>query len=113
MEDESLSVKSGASYDDPNLNWPSLTDAGGLMLRDVWRPPELRALTTRVPLGECVAVLGASSAVLAPLLLRFIRPSAGCILVSGADIADIPLALLRSAVVVVPARPTVFRGTLR
>lgn len=113
MEDESLSVKSGASYDDPNLNWPSLTDAGGLLLRDVWRPPELRALTTRVPLGECVGVLGASAGALAPALLRFIRPSAGCILVSGADIADIPLALLRSAVVVVPARPTVFRGTLR
>lgn len=116
MEDEALTVKSGAyaaTCEDPSLSWPSLTDAGGLILRDVWRPPELRALTARVPLGECVGVLGPPSAVLAPAMLRFIRPSAGCILVSGADIADVSLPLLRSAVVVVPARPTIFRGTLR
>ncbi|KAE8741975.1 ABC-transporter, subfamily C member 11, partial [Frankliniella occidentalis] len=113
VEDESLSVKGGAECDDPSLNWPSLTDAGGLVLRDLWRPPELRALTARVPLGECAGVLGPPSAVLGAVMLRFIRPSAGCVLVSGADIADIPLPLLRAAVVVVPPRPTLFKGTLR
>lgn len=113
LEDESLSVRNAASCDDPSLNWPSLTDAGGIVLRDVWRPPELRGVSARVALGECCGVLGPPSAVLAAALLRFIRPSAGCILVSGADIADVPLTLLRAAVVVVPARPTVFKGTLR
>lgn len=70
-------------------------------------------MSARVALGECCGVLGPPSAVLAAALLRFVRPSAGCILVSGADIADVPLTLLRAAVVVVPARPTVFKGTLR
>ncbi|KAK3910553.1 Multidrug resistance-associated protein 9 [Frankliniella fusca] len=113
VEDETLCVKGGAECDDPSLNWPSLTDAGGLVLRDLWRPPELRALTARVKLGECMGVLGPPSAVLGAVLLRFVRPSAGCVLVSGADIADVPLGLLRAAVVVVPPRPSLFKGTLR
>jgi len=70
----------------------------------------------RVPAGKSVAIVGESGSgksTLIKLLLRFHSPSAGQILVDGADLRDFELSSLRSRLGVVTQDAFVFNGTIR
>ena len=66
--------------------------------------------------GTCTALVGASGAgktTLTQLLLGFLPPTAGRILIDGTDLAAIDPAAWRRRVAWLPQRPTLFHGTVR
>ena len=100
--------------------------------REVPRPPAIaldgvsyqyperdrRALddvTFAIPAGRRLTIVGPSGAgksTLAALLLRFLEPGDGRILVGGVDLADLELGAWRAAVGYVPQSPRLFHGTI-
>ncbi|MFE4262975.1 thiol reductant ABC exporter subunit CydD [Streptomyces sp. NPDC056883] len=65
--------------------------------------------------GECVALTGPSGAgksTLLQVLLGFVTPSAGRVLVGGADLAGLALEQWREQIAWVPQRPHLFAGTI-
>ena len=100
--------------------------------REVPRPPAIaldgvsyqypqrdrRALddvTFAIPAGGRLTIVGPSGAgksTLAGLLLRFLEPEDGRILVGGVDLADLELGAWRAAVGYVPQSPRLFHGTI-
>jgi ATP-binding cassette subfamily B protein len=65
--------------------------------------------------GESIALVGASGSgksTLASLLVRFVEPTAGRILLDGIDLERLDLRDLRRAVCVVPQEPFLFGGSL-
>jgi ABC-type multidrug transport system fused ATPase/permease subunit len=65
--------------------------------------------------GETVALVGQSGAgksTLVSLLLGFVQPTDGRILVGDVDLADVDAAAWRLRTAYVPQRPTLFRGTV-
>ncbi len=108
---------------------PGLTDAGPTALR---APPSLRfadvgfiypgrdapalqAVSWEIPAGRSLALVGASGAgksTAASLLLRFIEPTSGTIVVDGRALASIPVSAWRSSLAWVPQRPHLFAGSV-
>jgi ATP-binding cassette subfamily C protein CydD len=77
--------------------------------------PALDSLTLEVPAGGRVAVVGATGAgktTLARLLMRFVEPDAGSILVGGTPLAALDPAAWRARVAWVPQAPHLFHGTI-
>jgi thiol reductant ABC exporter CydD subunit len=65
--------------------------------------------------GETVALVGASGAgksTLVSLLLGFVQPGAGRVLVGDVDLAGVDPAAWRRRIAYVPQRPTLFQGTV-
>lgn len=82
-----------------------------------WEPghPTLENVTLRLLPGEIVALVGPSGAgksTLLSLLLGFVRPHAGRILVNGYDLPAVDPAHWLSHVAVVPQRPYMFAGSV-
>lgn len=78
--------------------------------------PVLQGLDLRIPAGQFVALVGPSGAgksTLVRLLLGFLTPGAGRVLVGGTDLAAIDPAAWRERVAWVPQRPFVQQGTVR
>jgi ABC-type multidrug transport system fused ATPase/permease subunit len=74
------------------------------------------AVSFTVKLDEHVAIIGQSGSgksELALLLARLVRPSSGRITVGGADLAELPVAVIGRRVGYVGAMPYLFAGTLR
>ena len=95
---------------------------GDLELRDVaYRypgaaRPALRGLSVRVAAGSTVVVVGASGAgksTLTRLLLRFVDPDSGQLLLDGVDVRDLALDALRDSVTLLPQETTILHGTVR
>ncbi|MGW8565821.1 ABC transporter ATP-binding protein [Isoptericola sp. NPDC055881] len=66
--------------------------------------------------GETVAFVGPSGSgksTLLNLVLGFVRPTAGRLLLDGADMADLDLRTVRRSVSVVPQESVLFEGTIR
>jgi ATP-binding cassette, subfamily C, bacterial CydD len=83
---------------------------------DKSRPPALNGLTFRVPAGEMVVLTGPSGAgksTTLEILLGFIRPDSGRVLINGRDIADIVPAALSGITAWIGQRPVLFAGTIR
>jgi ATP-binding cassette subfamily C protein CydD len=79
------------------------------------RPAALDGLTLSLPAGETVALVGPTAAgktTVASLVLRFLEPSAGAILVDGRPLSDLAPEEWRRRVAWVPQRPRLFHGTL-
>lgn len=75
----------------------------------------LDGVTLSVAPGEHVALVGASGAgktTLARLLARIQRPTSGVVLLGGADVATLPVDVIRDRLVLVSQEPWVFLGTL-
>jgi len=74
------------------------------------------AVSFTVKLDEHVAIIGQSGSgksELALLLARLVRPSSGRITVGGADLAELPVAVIGRRIGYVGAMPYLFAGTLR
>ena len=79
------------------------------------RTPDPPRLVVHRESGEKVAVVGPSGAgksTIARLLFRFYDPDDGRVCVNGADVKDVTLESLRSAIGIVPQDTTLFNATL-
>ena len=75
----------------------------------------LHDLSFEVPAGDSVAIVGPSGAgksTIGRLLFRFYDPSAGRILISGQDIAQVTQASLRAQIGIVPQDSVLFNDTI-
>jgi len=82
---------------------------------DASRGPALDGLSFVVPAGEVLVLAGPSGAgksTVIELLLGFVRPDEGRILLNGADIADIVPQALSRLTAWIGQKPTLFAGTL-
>jgi ATP-binding cassette subfamily C protein CydD len=82
---------------------------------DEGQRPALRGVSFEVAAGEKVALVGPSGAgksTVAHLLLRFLEPDRGRIVVDGVPLADLPPAVWRRQVAWVPQDPYLFHGTV-
>jgi ABC-type multidrug transport system fused ATPase/permease subunit len=87
-----------------------------LALAEDDRSRVIDGVTFTVPLDQHVAVIGQSGGgknELALLLARLMRPSGGVITIGGADLADLPVAVIGRRIGYVGATPYLFTGTLR
>ncbi|WP_327232831.1 ABC transporter ATP-binding protein/permease [Streptomyces sp. NBC_01317] len=78
--------------------------------------PSVRGFDLTVRPGETIALVGASGAgksTLLNLLIGFIRPTEGRILLDGADMASLDLRTYRRFLSVVPQESILFEGTIR
>ncbi len=75
----------------------------------------LSKLNIQINKGQVTALVGPSGAgksTIFSLLLRFVRPQKGNILVDGIDISNVKSSELRTQLALVPQRVTVFSGTI-
>ena len=78
--------------------------------------PVINDLTLKIKKGETVAFVGQSGAgksTLINLVIGFLRPQSGKILIDGNDLEEINLRSYRKHIAVVPQTPILFTGTLR
>ncbi|GAA1310297.1 ABC transporter ATP-binding protein [Saccharothrix xinjiangensis] len=78
--------------------------------------PAVRDFTLSVTPGETIALVGPSGAgksTVLNLLIGFIRPTSGRILLDGVDMAGLDLRTYRRFISVVPQEPILFDGTVR
>lgn len=77
--------------------------------------PALNGISFTIQAGERVAIVGASGSgktTIANLLLRFIEPQAGRILVDGVDLRTLPVDTWRMQIGWVPQQPYLFNTTI-
>lgn len=78
--------------------------------------PAVNDLHIDVTSGQCIAVVGASGSgksTLMNLIIGFLRPTSGRILLDGKDLADLNMQEYRRCIAVVPQVTVLFSGTLR
>jgi ATP-binding cassette subfamily B protein len=78
--------------------------------------PAVDGIDLRIAPGETIALVGASGAgksTLLNLLLGFLRPTSGTILLDGVDMEEIDLRTYRTFLSVVPQESVLFDGTVR
>lgn len=79
------------------------------------RPPVLRNLNIKIPQGKKVAFVGESGtgkSTIAKLLLKFMNPQSGEIMINGYDLNDIETSYLRKKISYVPQKIELFSGTI-
>jgi ABC-type multidrug transport system fused ATPase/permease subunit len=87
----------------------------GVRFGYVTERPILPELNLTIPAGQSVALVGATGAgktTLAKLISRFYDPTAGRVLLDGADLRELDEPTLRSAVVMVTQENFLFSGTV-
>ncbi len=98
-----------------------LVDAGEIRLEEVTvrfpgrAEPALDRVSLTIRPGERLAIVGPSGAgksTLLHLLLGFVRPESGRVLVDGIDLADLDLPAWRRQLAWVPQRPHLFAGSV-
>jgi len=95
---------------------PSIELRGVRFSYDPSRPVAIDDLSLSIGAGETVALVGPTGAgktTVASLLLRFLEPDAGAVLVDGRPLDALPPERWRERVAWVPQRPRLFHGTLR
>lgn len=78
--------------------------------------PAVRDFSVHVPQGACIAVVGSSGSgksTLMNLIIGFLKPSSGRILLDGRDMGDLNMRQYRQCIAVVPQVTVLFSGTLR
>lgn len=93
---------------------------GSISLRGVefaypGKPLALEGVDLEIPSGAHFGLVGATGSgksTLLRLLIRFIDPTAGAVLLDGVDLRQLELESLRRQVALVPQEPYIFKGTL-
>ena len=91
-------------FEDVRLTW------------DKSRKPALNGLSFRVPAGETVVLAGPSGAgksTVMEILLGFVRPDSGRVVINGRDITDLVPQALSAIIAWIGQRPVLFSGTIR
>ena len=86
------------------------------VVRDPSRGPVLQGLSFRVPAGETVILVGPSGAgktTVIELLLGFLKPERGRIVLNGADLASITAPALSRMIAWIGQRPVLFAASIR
>ena len=94
--------------------------AGELEFEDVWLSYEpqravLRGVSFKIAAGKTVGVVGPSGSgksTLVRILMRLLEPDSGRILLDGVPIAELPLAMLREAMALVPQEAMVLNDSV-
>ncbi len=100
VETQGISI----TFEDVRLTW------------DKSRGPALNGLSFRVPAGETVVLAGPSGAGKSSaieLLLGFIRPDSGRVVINGRDITDLVPQALSAITAWIGQRPVLFAGSIR
>lgn len=100
LETQGVSVQ----FEDVRLTW------------DKSRRPALNGLSFRVPAGETVVLAGPSGAgktTVMEILLGFVRPDSGRVVINGRDITDLVPQALSAITAWIGQRPVLFSGTIR
>jgi ATP-binding cassette subfamily C protein CydD len=100
VETQAVSVQ----FEDVRLSW------------DKSRKPALNGLSFRVPAGETVVLAGPSGAgktTVMEILLGFVRPDSGRVVINGRDITDLVPQALSAIIAWIGQRPVLFSGTIR
>ncbi|KAJ7784449.1 hypothetical protein B0H16DRAFT_1492535 [Mycena metata] len=107
----------------PPAYWPSSSRMDGFVTLEnvvVKYAPELpdvlRGISLSLNAGERIGLVGrtgSGKSTLAMVLLRFVDPSSGKIIIDGVDISKIGLYDLRSRITFIPQDASLFSGTLR
>jgi ATP-binding cassette subfamily C protein CydD len=100
VETQAVSVQ----FEDVRLSW------------DRSRKPALNGLSFRVPAGETVVLAGPSGAgktTVMEILLGFVRPDSGRVVINGRDINDLVPQALSAIIAWIGQRPVLFSGTIR
>jgi thiol reductant ABC exporter CydD subunit len=109
-------VSQGRSGDVPQDEAPAVVRFEGVSFRYPSRGDDaVRGVDLELVPGELVAVVGPSGAgksTLLALLLRFVEPGSGRIVVGDQDLADVDASAWRRRIALVPQHPTLFRGTV-
>jgi ATP-binding cassette subfamily B protein len=92
---------------------------GSIEFRDLTfaydRRPVLKNISAHIAAGQTVALVGptgSGKSTLIALLARLHDPPPGTVFIDGADVREIPLALLRGSIGFVPQEPFLFSDTL-
>lgn len=83
---------------------------------DFGAAPALDGVSLEIPAGETVAFVGSSGSgksTLVNLVLGFLRPTKGRVLLDGVDMEELDLRTFRRFVSVVPQESVLFEGTIR
>ncbi len=91
-------------FEDVRLSW------------DKSRKPALNGLSFRVPAGETVVLAGPSGAgktTVMEILLGFVRPDSGRVVINGRDITDLVPQALSAIIAWIGQRPVLFSATIR
>lgn len=78
--------------------------------------PVIKNLSLKIHKGETIAFVGASGvgkSTLLNLVIGFLKPQSGQVLIDGYDLNDIDLRSYRKHIAVVPQTPILFTGTIR
>jgi ATP-binding cassette subfamily B protein len=78
--------------------------------------PVLKDISFKIPAGKKVGIVGMSGAgksTITKLLYRFYDISEGSIKINGEDIRNVSLASLRSAISIIPQKPTLFNKSIQ
>lgn len=120
-ETDALSVEEGPADEDSDRRGPPQGGAAPVLeFRDVWfryrDRPVLRGVTFVMPKRSHIALVGKSGAgksTIFSLVEGFYDPSAGSILLNGAQLSDLPIDHCRSRIALVDQNAPVLHGTLR
>ena len=100
---------------------PRLPEPLEIRIEDVWvayeegKRPALSGCSVELPSGRTLALVGPSGSgktTIANVLLGFVEPDRGTVMVDGKDLADIELSWWREHVAYVPQHPTLFHGSV-
>lgn len=99
-------VRGDITLDEVELRYPDTAD----------EPPALDGITLEIRAGETIAFVGPSGSGKSSILnviLGFVRPSGGRVLIDGQDLREIDLRSLRRSVSIVPQETVLLAGTVR
>ncbi|ONK71139.1 uncharacterized protein A4U43_C04F5110 [Asparagus officinalis] len=103
----------------PEKDWPrcGTVEIDNLYVRyNPGRPLVLKGISCTLPGEKKIGIVGrtgSGKSTLIQALFRVVEPSAGRIMIDGADICQMGLHDLRSRLSIIPQEPTLFQGTVR